>query len=86
MTKPPKERRPASIKQAEAGDDICMEAHDQLINAGIHGAVGIDAWSKLMGEPNLVELIRSVRGKIDLVVDENDQKPIEAILMVAGVV
>ena len=86
MTNPPKQRKPVALKKpktkpATKGDKF-LHKHELLMIAGVHGAVGIKAWSKFMGDDvDFEELTRSICGKINRVVDDGDQKPIEAMLM-----
>lgn len=56
-----------------------MKPHEMLLSSPVQGGVGIHAWSKFMGEVELVELINGLRDGVDRVLD-GDMQPVEAML------
>lgn len=64
---------------ATTPDGPIMKTHELLLSSAVQGAVGIQAWSKFMGEVELVELVKELRDRTDRVVG-GDMKPIEAML------
>ncbi len=64
---------------ATTPDKNLMGRHEIALSPSVHGAIGVHAWSKFVGEVDLLELITGMRERVDKV-HAGDMKSVEAML------
>lgn len=79
MAKTTKTKKDALPPPATTPGKRTLEAHELVLSPMVQSAVGVQAWSKFMGEADLGELVVGLREQVEKV-QGGDIKPIEAML------
>lgn len=57
-----------------------LQPHELVMSSPVQNAVGIHSWGKFAGDPDLAELVKGLRERIDKV-HNGDMQPVEAMLI-----
>lgn len=69
----------AKAKKAAPSEGRLMAAHELLLSPTVQGAIGVEAWGKFAGEPDLVPLLKGLQEGTEKV-QGGDMRPVEAML------
>ena len=75
MVKPSK----VTKSMATAPEPRTLLPHEIVLSPNIQNAIGVLAWSKFAGEPDLSELVKELRDQVKAVADGN-MRPVETML------